>query len=217
MATIENGLFISFEGPECAGKSTQTKLLSDYLTEKNYDVLLTREPGGTYIGEEIRNLVKHVVGDAAPEPESELLLFSASRAQLVRKVIEPQLKNGGIVICDRFADSTTAYQGYARGFDLQTIYRLHDIAVCGHWPQLTILLDLDAEESRHRHANRDETKGIQDRFEDEQIEFHKKVRAGFLDIAKHNPERFLVIQADQDINIIHDKIKDAVDNAIAEL
>ena len=214
MAVIENGLFISFEGPECAGKSTQTTLLKAYLEEMGYNVLLTREPGGTFIGEEIRNLVKHVIGDDAPCEESELFMFSACRAQLVRKVIQPHLASGGIVICDRFADSTTAYQGYARGFNLEQIYQLHDIAVGDCWPGLTILLDLDAAISRERHDAREETKGIADRFEEEALSFHQKVREGFLSIAKNNPDRVIVLDADGDIDDIHAQIAEAVSDAL---
>lgn len=192
----QSGCFISFEGPEGAGKSTQISLLADRCRDMGKDVLLTREPGGTYIGEEIRRLVKDVKGEDAVCDESELLLFTASRAQLMRKVILPHLAKGGVVICDRFADSTTAYQGYGRGWDLKLIDQMHDIGVAGRWPDLTILLDIDFNSGVKRRLKREAAnESVEDRLEAEPDQFHLHVREGFLKIAELNPERVKVVSA----------------------
>jgi len=200
---MDNGLFITFEGPEGAGKSTQVKLLADRFRAEGRDVLLTREPGGTYIGEEIRRLVKEVKGEDGACDETELLLFSASRAQLVRRVIIPHLEKGGVVICDRFADSTTAYQGYARGWNLETINQMHEIALAGRWPDLTLVLDLTLEEGTARRVARESATATEpDRLESESNQFHEKVRQGFLTIATLEPGRVKVINAAQGIEAV---------------
>ena len=190
------GYFITFEGPEGAGKSTQINLLADYFKEQGKDVIVTREPGGTYVGEEIRRLVKDVKGEEAVCDEAELLLFTASRAQLMQKVIVPHLEKGGVVICDRFADSTTAYQGHARGWNLELINDMHQIAVGDNWPDVTILLDLEFADSVKRRLSREaKNESEQDRLEEEPDQFHLDVRHGFLDIAKNNPDRVKVVSA----------------------
>ena len=190
------GYFITFEGPEGAGKSTQINLLADYFKEQGKDVIVTREPGGTYVGEEIRRLVKEVKGEEAVCDEAELLLFTASRAQLMQKVIVPHLEKGGVVICDRFADSTTAYQGHARGWSLELINDMHQIAVGDNWPDVTILLDLEFADSVKRRLSREaKNESEQDRLEEEPDQFHLNVRNGFLDIAKNNPDRVKVVSA----------------------
>lgn len=214
---LKEGLFITLEGPDCAGKSTQQRLLSEYLTELSYDVLTTREPGGTKIGEELRNLVKHVCGDDAPCDEAELFMFSASRAQLTRKVILPHLEKGGVVICDRYADSTTVYQGYARGLSLDGIHQVHAIAVGERWPDITFLIDLDPEIGRRRNAARSETLEAGDRFEAEALAFHTKVRNGFLDLAKHHPERFIIIDGNRDIDAIQTDLREHIAHALERL
>jgi dTMP kinase len=204
---MDSGFFITFEGPEGAGKSTQVKLLADRLQHLGYDVLLTREPGGTYIGEEIRRLVKDVKGEDGACDEAELLLFSASRAQLVRRVIVPHLQHGGVVICDRFADSTTAYQGYARGWALETITRMHEVALGDCWPDLTLVLDLSLEEGIARREEREsETATEADRLELESDSFHERVRQGFLTIASLEGNRVKVIDAAQGIDVVQDAI-----------
>ena len=137
---MEKGLFITFEGPDGSGKSTQLRILAEWLKQQGRQVYLTREPGGTLLAEKIRALLLDK-GDEPVSPEAELLLFGASRAQHVRRVILPFLENGGIVLCDRFLDSTTAYQGYARGLDMTFINQLHHFCVCGRMPDLTFLLD----------------------------------------------------------------------------
>jgi len=196
---VKNNIFISFEGPNAVGKSTQIKLLKEYLENFNRKVIVVREPGGTKIGEELRSLVKYVRGEDAASPITELMMFSASRAQLIDKVITPHLVMGYDVIVDRFADSTTAYQGYGRGLDLDLIHSAHDMAVRKFWPGVTFMLDLTAEESIKRCVARNE----QDRFEDEDIQFFEKVRNGFLTIAKENSERCVVIDASKSIDDIH--------------
>ncbi len=204
--TIENGFFISFEGPECCGKSTQATMLSQNLREEGYDVLETREPGGTPVGEELRNIVKHIVGEDAVCDEAELLIFCASRAQLMQKRILPHLDLGGIVICDRFADSTTAYQGYGRGFDLELINRLHTICTNGRWPDVTFLLDMDLDKLYERGKIRAQTQSKRDRIEEESRCFHEAVRSSYLRIASQYPDRIKTIEADDDLEVIHQTI-----------
>ncbi|NOZ67889.1 MAG: dTMP kinase [Deferribacteres bacterium] len=180
---------ISFEGIEGSGKTTQARLLAEYLRDRGYDVLETAEPGGTRIGEKIRGLLLEPQNHM--EPLTELLLYYSSRAQLVKEVIEPAIRRGAVVITDRFTDSTVAYQGYARGIDLGIINTLNEIVVPGIKPFLTFLLDIDVEEGlrRNRHARKE------DRFELEAVEFHNRVRRGFLEIAGREPERVKVIDA----------------------
>ncbi len=180
---------ISFEGIEGSGKTTQARLLAGYLRDRGYDVLETAEPGGTRIGEKIRRLLLEPQNHM--EPLAELLLYYSSRAQLVKEVIEPAIRRGTVVITDRFTDSTVAYQGYARGIDLRIINTLNEIVVPGIRPSLTFLLDIDVKEGlrRNRHARKE------DRFELEAVEFHNRVRRGFLDIAGREPERVKVIDA----------------------
>ncbi len=211
---LSSGLFISFEGPDCSGKSTQVNLLVNTLKDKGFRVLETREPGGTYVGEKLRHLVKHVSGEDAVCDESELLLFCASRAQLVSKVIQPFLSNGGIVISDRFADSTTAYQGYARGFDLNFINTLHEISTRGCWPDITFLLDLEIGEASSRNKNRSIQYDQEDRIEEESKLFHENVRKGYLKIAAAYPERIKILNAGEDKNILHGLIVNYVNNSI---
>lgn len=207
---VPGGLFLTFEGPECAGKSTQARLLARELVNDGYQVHEVREPGGTLVGEKLRDIVKHVCGPDAVCDTAELLIFEASRAQLVDKVIAPALAEGGIVICDRFADSTVAYQGYARGLDQTLISQLNQAAVGTHWPTRTFLLDIDPNDGSRRGQMRQETLFIEDRIEDESTPFHLKVRKGFLTLAAENPERFRVLNALKPIEVLHLTIKDEV-------
>jgi dTMP kinase len=181
--------FVSFEGIEGSGKSTQTKILAEYLRTKGHNVITTVEPGGTGIGQKIRSLLLEPQNHM--DPLTELLLYCSSRAQHVREVIYPALLKNTVVITDRFTDSTMAYQGYARGLDLSIIHALDEIVVPDLKPFLTFLLDLDVEEGLRR--NRQAQK--EDRFELETIEFHNRVREGFLHIAAEEPERVKVINA----------------------
>lgn len=210
---MPQGYFITFEGSECAGKSTHIKLLSRYFREQEINCVVTREPGGTEIGEEIRNIVKHHAGKNPVADETELLLFAASRAQHMREVIIPALQNGSYVICDRFTDSTVAYQGYARGLNMDFIRTLNRFATIGRSPDLTIILDLTPEESLARRIRRNEN----DRIEAEDISFHSKVRDAFLKIASEEPQRVKTISSAGSIDSVQNEILRTVKNAIASI
>jgi dTMP kinase len=210
----KSGCFITFEGPEGAGKSTQLGLLKNYITSCGRECIITREPGGTPVAEQLRELIKHHNGEEKIFDESELLLLEAARIQHVRYLIAPALKRGVVVLCDRFYDSTTAYQGYARKMDLEKLEFLNNFAVGSCKPILTILLDLPPEEGFKRTATREETQNIHDRFELENLEFHSSVRAGFLEIAKCEPERVKVVSALGAPEEIHRKIVEFAKNVI---
>jgi len=188
------GKFITFEGPEGSGKSTHVKRLAERLRQAGREVLTTREPGGTPTGEAIRGLLQHDHAGEPIAPAAELLLFEASRAQLVQRVIGPALDKGVWVLCDRFSDSTTAYQGYGRGFDVAAIQAINQFAVQGCEPDLTILLDLEIASGMDRLArrNREQNTG-RDRFEREDLEFHERVRAGYLRLARQWPARIRLV------------------------
>ncbi|MEI6148436.1 MAG: dTMP kinase [bacterium] len=195
----KHGKFITFEGPEGGGKSTQVRRLAERLKTAGVTVLSTREPGGTPTGEVIRGILQHDHAGEPICPEAELLLFEASRAQLVHHVILPALKKGTWVLCDRFIDSTAAYQGYGRGFDLKAVVDINTFTVGECVPDLTILLDVEIPTGMKRlsHRNR-EHQTSHDRFEREQIEFHERVRAGYLQLARRWPERIRVIDSMRD-------------------
>ncbi len=190
------GRFISIEGTEGAGKSTHIRRLARWIESRGHRVVLVREPGGTKLGEWIRGTLQH---DAVAEPitpEAELFLFEAARAQLVRQVIRPVLERGDWVISDRFMDSTTAYQGYGRGFDIDQVLALHRVAVGDTVPDLTILLDLDVAEGFRRLQKRNAAGKLRlDRFEREARRFHETVRRGFKALARRFPERMVVVKA----------------------
>jgi len=192
---MQRGLFITFEGSEGCGKSTQIKELASRLQQRGAPVLLTREPGGTPIGEEIRNLLQFSKANSAMKPETELLLFTASRAQIVREVIEPARAAGTTVIADRFMDSTTVYQGVARRIDPAAVRFINDFATGACRPDLTFLLDLDGNLARERLRLRPRPPGGKDRMEQEPPEFYENVRAGYLRLADAEPERILVLDA----------------------
>ncbi|MCH8475781.1 MAG: dTMP kinase [Opitutales bacterium] len=189
------GIFISFEGSEGSGKTTQIDRLASKLEERGEDVLVTREPGGTDIGEDIRHLLKHNSNGEQMCPETELLLFAASRAQLVRQIIVPALKEGKIVLCDRFLDSTTVYQGVARQLSSEPVHVINAFAVGDMQPDLTVVLDIPAEVGFQRIKHR--ASDLPDRMEKENIEFYKLVREGYLVLADSLPERFTVIKGDR--------------------
>jgi len=184
-------LFITFEGGEGCGKSVQTRALHRRLSHLAIPTLLTQEPGGTPLGRKLARWLKWTQ-DTDILPLTELMLFNASRAQLVTRVIQPNLKSGKVVICDRYADSTTAYQGYGRGLDLAMVKATNNAATQGLKPDLTVLLDMPVEEGLARKKGR-----RQDRFEQEKLAFHRKVREGYLELATNNPECWLVIDARQ--------------------
>ena len=191
---MPRGLFITFEGTEGGGKTTQIGLLMERLRQAGQRVRAVREPGGTSIGEEIRHTLKHSAQNQAMKPETELLLMNASRAQLVREIIRPALAAGEIVLCDRFYDSTVAYQGYGRGLDLKLVQSVIDFAVGDTRPDLTLLLHLPVALSENRRKGR-EAGQIRDRFEESDRAFFERVERGFLEIAKADPRRVKVIDA----------------------
>lgn len=205
------GVLISFEGIEGSGKTTQARLLSEHLSGKGYITVLTEEPGGTAIGLAIREVLLKVEY-AGMHHLTELLLYYASRCQLITQLILPAVEEGRVVITDRFSDSTFAYQGYGRGIDLQVIKRVDDIATGGLKPDLTFLLDLDAESGLKR--NRDANKS--DRIELEDIGFHKKVRSGYLALADSSPQRIRVIDASTDIGEVRKEINAAVEELLED-
>ncbi len=196
--------FITFEGSEGSGKTTQIDLLATRLEREGYDVVVTREPGGTAIGEEIRHLLKHAESGRGMCPESELLLFAASRAQLVREVILPALRNGKILICDRFLDSTTVYQGVARQLSQDPVSVINRFAVGEVLPALTLVLDVPAEIGLARIRHR--PSGLPDRLEQENIDFYQRVREGYLLLARSLPERFHVVDGTLPTEQIADQI-----------
>ena len=204
-----SGLFISFEGPEGAGKSTQIAHLAAQLTAQALAHTLTREPGGTPLGSRIRSIVLQDA-DLDIHPLSEFLLYSASRAQLVQDVIRPALHAGKVVICDRYADSSAAYQGSGRGLDPGLIRQVTTEATGGLRPHLTVLLDLDPQLGLQRAAAR----GQPDRLERADLAFHQRVRQGFLEIAAAEPERFLVLDALRPETDLADEIWAAVSAAL---
>ena len=184
-------LFITFEGGEGCGKSVQANALYDRLCQSAIPAVLTHEPGGTPLGDEISRWLKWDKGIDI-SPLTELLLFNASRSQLVDTIIKPNLEKGETIICDRFADSTTVYQGYGRGLDLEVIRTVNNAATRGLLPDLTILLDLPAEAGLARKGH-----SHPDRFEKEDTTFHEKVRQGYLNLANEEPQRWLVVDATQ--------------------
>lgn len=203
------GLFISMEGPDGAGKSTQIQLLQDYLKDKGYETIITREPGGTAISEAVRQIILNKEYKEMCE-KTELLLYAAARAQLVNEVIRPALNAGKAVICDRFVESSVVYQGIARGIGIDKVYAVNDYALEGLRPQLTILLDLDAEEGLHRKKNQAEL----DRMEAEGLEFHQKVVEGYRLLAEREKERIMRISATLPKEDIHAKIVLAIEERI---
>lgn len=204
------GLFISFEGIEGCGKSTQAKLLKDWLRSQGLKVVLTREPGGPSISEKIRRILLDNRNRGMTDL-TELLLLQASRVQHLAQVIIPALKAGQAVICDRFADSSTAYQGYGRGMDLKMVRELNDFAVDGHWPRLTLVLDLPVERGFSRAKGR--KRGL-DRMETEAKKFHRRVREGFKAIARDDPSRVRILDGSQPPDVIHAAVRQLVLSAM---
>lgn len=204
-------MFITFEGIEGSGKTTQIKLLVPVLQAKGYDCVFTREPGATEIGEKIRAILLDA-SHTAILPLTELLLYEADRAQHVHEVIKPALAANKVVVADRFFDATIVYQGYARGFDLELIQQIHRIVLGGLTPDLTIILDLPVHAGLERAWERINSRSDlpEDRFEKEDIAFHEKVRQGYLTLAGNEPKRFQVIDASRDAEAVHRDIVDVV-------
>ena len=202
--SADHGWFISFEGPEGSGKSTQIGMLAEALSRLGLAVQRMREPGGTPVGEEIRDLLKHAPAGEGMCAECELFLFAASRAELVRKVVNPWIEGAGrVMLADRFLDSTTVYQGQARGLGLETVRSVNILATGGLLPHATILLDLPLGTSRQRSVARGH--GL-DRFERENDAFHEMVRRSYLDLAKAEPHRFIVVDGRASPETIHSTI-----------
>ncbi|ODS50973.1 MAG: dTMP kinase [Halanaerobium sp. 4-GBenrich] len=203
---MAEGFFITFEGIEGSGKTTQIRLLADYLQNKGYEVLVSREPGGTPLGEKIRNLLLDPQYDFM-DYRTEILLYAADRAQHVKEKIKPALGKGKIVISDRFADSNLAYQAAGRGLDYEMVYQINDWVIDSTWPDLTFILDIDIKEGLNRaRAQSSEAEG--DRLEREVDEFHQRVRDAYLQMAEK--ERFALVNAGESIENVQKNIENII-------
>lgn len=197
---MKKGLFITLEGADGCGKTTQLNLLKEYLTSKGYEIVVTREPGGKGLGEKLREILLNYDGEVSDRCEA--FLYLADRAQNIDTIIKPAINLGKIVLCDRHTDSSVAYQGYGREQNIENINMLNELAVNGVHPDLTIVFDIDTETSMERVG------AEKDRLESAGIEFHKRVRNGYLEIAKKNPQRIKVVDASQTIeDVQRDVIK----------
>lgn len=207
-------MFITFEGPEGSGKSTQLHLLAQWLREAGCQVLATREPGGSVIGDRIRAILLDPLSHEM-QAETEVLLFSAGRAQHVRQVILPHLQRGEVVLCDRYADSTLAYQGYGRGLDLEKLATITHFATGGLRPDLVVFLDIDAEaglQRKQRHAASDASQW--NRMEQEALAYHQRVRAGYLQMAAAEPGRWMLLDAAQPVDTIQAALRVTVSSLL---
>ncbi len=198
-------MFITFEGPDGSGKSSQVASLAEYLDKQGFNVLVTREPGGTAIGDQIRTILSDL-GNEEMHPHAETLLFLAARAQIVEQVILPALAEGRVVLCDRYADSTLAYQGYGHQHDLQQIQTLLDFATGGLKPDLTLLLDVDVEIGLQRRA----TDGQWNRLDAYNLEFHRRVRQGYHELVQTDLRRWIVVDASQPADQVQATIRQII-------
>ena len=198
-------MFITLEGPEGSGKTSQIPPLAAYLRQEGYNVLTLREPGGTEISEQVREVLMNL-RNTAMHPRTEILLFLAARAQLVEEVIRPALAGGKIILCDRYADSTLAYQGYGHGVDLGVLRSLLDFATGGLWPDLTLLLDIETAAG----LNRKQNGGEWNRLDAYTQAFHQRVRQGYLELARSEPQRWQIIAADQPFEMVQSALRQAV-------
>ncbi|KXS48502.1 dTMP kinase [Halanaerobium congolense] len=203
---MAEGFFITFEGIEGSGKTTQIRLLADYLQNKGYEVLVSREPGGTPLGEKIRNLLLDPQYDFM-DYRTEVLLYAADRAQHVKEKIKPALGKGKIVISDRFADSNLAYQAAGRGLDYEMVYQINDWVIDSTWPDLTFILDIDIKEGLNR-ARSQSSEAEGDRLEREADEFHQRVRDAYLKMAEK--ERFALVNAGESIENVQKNIENII-------
>jgi dTMP kinase len=204
-------MFITLEGPDGSGKTSQVSPLSDFLTQQGFPVIITREPGGTAIGDQVRQILGDLQ-NTKMHPRTETLLFLSARAQLVEQVIKPHLKNGYIVLCDRYADSTMAYQGYGHQNDLKQIESLINFATGGLKPELTLLLDLDVEEGLRRKVHGREW----NRLDAYSLEFHQRVRQGYLKLAAAEPERWVKIDAGLPAEEVQEDIRKTIISRLNE-
>lgn len=200
---MKKGLFITFEGADGCGKTTQLNLLAEYLKKQGYDVVVTREPGAKGLGEKIREILLNY--DGVVSDRCEAFLFLADRAQNIDVIVNPAVSEGKIVLCDRHIDSTLAYQGYGRGQDIERINNLNNIATNGRKPDLTFVFDIDVETSQKRVGSN------KDRMERAGIDFHNRVRNGYLELAKNEPERIRVIDATKSIEDIQFEVRNILD------
>ncbi|MFO7153112.1 MAG: dTMP kinase [Bacillota bacterium] len=203
--SARRGKFITIEGPDGAGKTTQAEMLVEYLKSRGKRVIATREPGGTALGEQLRKILLDPEG--SPVSSAEALIYAACRAQLLEKMVIPALKEGFVVVCDRFVDSSLAYQGYARGLGINRILQLNKWVIGSYWPDVTILLDIDPAESLKRLT------GGKDRLESEALEFHQKVREGYLKVKEMFPERIKVVDASMPVKEVFEKIVEELERA----
>ncbi|PWH14766.1 MAG: dTMP kinase [Anaerolineae bacterium] len=202
-------MFITLEGPEGSGKTSHLPPLVEFLRERGYSVFPTREPGGTSIGEQIRAVI-HDLKNAEMHPRTETLLYQAARAQIVEEVIKPRLARGEVVISDRYFDSTIAYQGYGHGQDLEQVRQLVRYATGGLMPDLTILLDIDVELGLQRKSRQQEW----NRLEAYTVEFHQRVRAGYLELVRQEPHRWRVVDASQAWQVVQQTLRELVCQAL---
>ncbi|MGQ9492734.1 MAG: dTMP kinase [Anaerolineae bacterium] len=210
------GCLITFEGPDGSGKTTQIQALHNYLARAGYPVLLVREPGGTDIGDQIRAIL-HDVKNINMLPNAEALLYSASRAQLVGQTIRPALECGSIVLCDRYAESTLAYQGYGHGLDIDLLKAITLFATGGLRPDLIIYLDIAVEEGlRRREGSFRAGAGEWNRMDQKELDFHRRVRAGYLQMAATEPERWFIVNAARSITVIQNSIRKRVKRLLGE-
>lgn len=198
-------MFITFEGSEGSGKSSQIPALGEFLRHQGYDVLLTREPGGTTIGEQIRQILSNLENQSMQQ-RTEILLFQASRAQHVEEIIRPHLARGGVVVCDRYADSTLAYQGYGYQRELAPIRAIVEFATAGLTPNLTLFLDVDVEEGLRRRVQ----DGEWNRLDSYELEFYRRVRQGYHELARQEPQRWAIIDASQPVDQVQQQIRQVV-------
>ncbi len=212
-------MFITFEGIEGCGKSTQARHLKDYLEGNGREVLLTLEPGGSRLGKELRKMLLSLENNDLTR-EAELFLYLADRTQHVQQVIRPALHTGKTVISDRFIDSTVAYQGFGREMHVQTLQNMNRVAVDGTWPDLTFLLDLSPETGLRRALERNMVQNItssEGRFEAEALDFHIRVRLGYLELASQEPQRIVVLDAAEDQDTVFDRVRNRVNEYIENL
>lgn len=211
------GLFLTLEGPDGAGKTTQGTRLVEYLRRAGLPVVSSREPGGTAIGERIRQLLLDET-HREMAPVTEMLLFAASRAQFVREVVEPALAKGVTVLSERYVDASLAYQGYGRGIDVALVRRVNEVATGGLLPDLTLLLDIDPAVGLQRARTAGGKEGVAgrgDRLEQETLAFYERVRAGFLQLARESPQRIVVIDVQGDVERVHRRVIEAVQGLLA--
>lgn len=206
---MKKGIFITVEGTDGSGKTTQIGLMKSYLEEKGYEVILTREPGGTNIGEKIRSILLDPENKEMNQV-TEMLLYASARAQIIAELIKPAIENGKVVICDRFLDSSYVYQGFGRGIDIDLITLINNVAVCGVMPDITFWFDISPETALKRRV----ASSVPDRIEREQLDFHNKVYNGYKMLASMYPERIKRIDADKGVDEVFDTVKSWLDKII---